>query len=296
MSTKIPVSCAFEPTPIEIALDNILPSKPLPDALSKNAKYQQIRSSIQEVGLVEPPVVARVRRSKDKWLLLDGHLRVRALKGLSHTTVLCLVATEEEAFTYNKRVNRLATIQEHKMILRAVERGVSPERIAAALNVNVGSIRQKYRLLDGICAEVEDLLKDRICPINTFEALKRMRPLRQIEAAQLMIAADNFSVPYAQALLASSFRGQRLDEQKPKPRRPASTQIPKLEQEVTTLQSEVKAVEQAYARDQLTLVLARAYISSLINNENVAGFLSKHHPEIAAQFEEIAAAPGSPNV
>lgn len=53
-----------------------------------------------------------------------------------------LVATEDEAFTYNK-VSRIAVIQEHKMILKAIEKGVPEERLAMALNVNVSSIRPR---------------------------------------------------------------------------------------------------------------------------------------------------------
>ncbi|WP_243637653.1 MULTISPECIES: hypothetical protein [Brevundimonas] len=50
-----------------------------------------------------------------------------------------------ESFTYNKRVNRLATIQEHYMIVRALERGVPEEKLARELNV----IRQRRHLLAG---------------------------------------------------------------------------------------------------------------------------------------------------
>ena len=46
---------------------------------------------------------------------------------MGETEVVCLVSTDDEAFTYNKRVNRLAIIQEHKMILKAIERGASEE-------------------------------------------------------------------------------------------------------------------------------------------------------------------------
>lgn len=48
--------------------------------------------------------------------------------------IACLISTDDEAFTYNKRVNRIAIIQEHKMILKAIEKGVSEERIAKSLN------------------------------------------------------------------------------------------------------------------------------------------------------------------
>ena len=39
----------------------------------------------------------------------------------------------DRSYTYNKRINRLAAVQEHRMIVRAVDRGVSEERIAEAL-------------------------------------------------------------------------------------------------------------------------------------------------------------------
>ena len=80
---------------------------------------------------------------RGKYLLLDGHLRIEVLKDRGETEVVCLVSTDDEAFTYNKRVNRLAIIQEHRMILKAVERGVSGGRIAKALNVDVAMHRSE---------------------------------------------------------------------------------------------------------------------------------------------------------
>ena len=56
-----------------------------------------------------------------------------ALRDLGRSVAPCLVAIDDEAYTYNNRVNRVSTIQEHFMIRRAVERGVSPERLAKAL-------------------------------------------------------------------------------------------------------------------------------------------------------------------
>jgi hypothetical protein len=58
-------------------------------------------------------------------------------------------------------VNRIATIQEHVMILKTIKSGVSEERIAKVLNVDVGSIRKKRDLLDGICKEAAEILKNR---------------------------------------------------------------------------------------------------------------------------------------
>ena len=150
---------AFEPECVFVELAEIFPVKQLQKRVKKTKKYLQISASIREVGIIEPPVVVRARGKKGKLLLLDGHLRIEILKELGAKGVMCLVATEDEAFTYNKRINRLATIQEHKMILKAIERGVSQERIAKTLDINVSTIRQKRSLLDGICPETAELLK-----------------------------------------------------------------------------------------------------------------------------------------
>ena len=134
-----------------------------------------------EIGIVESPIVARDRNDQGKYLLLDGHLRIDVLKHRGATEVVCLISKDDEAFTYNKRVNRIAAIQEHRMILKAVERGVSEQRIAKALNVDVQSIRRKRHLLDGICAEVAQILKDKHIAMQTFTELKKMMPLRRLK-------------------------------------------------------------------------------------------------------------------
>jgi|SRR5215469_13413991 len=188
------VKAAFEETGRRIAIGDIRPLKLVTDIVKKTPKYRQIAASIAEVGIVEPPVVARDRSERGKYLLLDGHLRIEVLKERGETDVVCLISTDDEAFTYNKRVNRIAIVQEHQMILKAIERGVSEERIAKSLNVDVASIRRKRRLLNGICPEAAELLKDKHVAIPSFSELKKLAPLRQIEAAELMVAMNKYTI------------------------------------------------------------------------------------------------------
>lgn len=285
------VTIAFESESILISLPNILPVKQLAASIKKSRKYQQISASIQEVGIIEPPVVARQNGQKGKFLLLDGHLRIEVLKELEVGEVTCLVATDDEAFTYNKRINRLATIQEHKMILKAIERGVPEDRIAKALDVNISSIRHKRRLLDGICPEAAELLKDKHCPMNTFQSLKKMKPMRQVEVAELMISMNNFSVTYAKALLAATPQDQLIDSGKPKAFKGISPeQIARMEKEMASLQHEIKLIEDSYGSDHLNLVLARGYLVSLLNNSKVSRYLSQNHTEILSEFQRISEA------
>ena len=280
---------AFERKSVFVKFSNILPVKQLPKRVKKTKKYLQISASIREVGIIEPPVVFRERDKKGKFLLLDGHLRIEVLKELGVQGVTCLVATDDEAFTFNKRINRLATIQEHKMILKAIKRGVPQKRIAKALGINILAIRQKRSLLEGICAETVELLKDKHCPTNTFQSLKKMKPMRQVEVAELMIAMDNYSVSYSKALVVATPQEQLVESEKPKSFKGISAeQIARMETEMAKLQREMKLIEDSYGPDHLNLVLARGYLVSLLENEEVSRYLAQNHNEILSEFRRIS--------
>jgi len=281
-----PVKLGFEETSLRIQLDAILPLRDVSDAIRKTMKYNQIAASIDEVGIIEPPVVVRDAKNGDRYHLLDGHLRVDILQRRGDREVVCLVATDDEAFTYNKRVSRIAIIQEHKMILNAVRKGVSEERLARALNVNISNIRIKRNLLVGICPEVAELLRDRHVPINVFQELRRMKPMRQIEAAQAMIAMNRFSLPYAKSLVASTPADQLVDRKAPKPRGLTAEQIAVMQRESENLDREFRSIETTYGVDHLDLVVAIGYVSKLLGNARVVRYLAQQHSDIFSEFQK----------
>ena len=282
------VKMAFEEQGKQIAISDIQPLKLVGDAIRKTPKYLQIAASIREVGIIEPPIVARDQSEMGKYLLLDGHLRIDVLKQLEKTQVSCLVSTDDEAFTYNKRVNRLAVVQEHRMILNAVKRGVPEARIAKALNVDVAHISRKRRLLEGICSEVADILKDKHVAINTFIELRKMNPLRQIEAAELMVAMNKYTVSYAKSLVAATPQTQLAEIDKPKRVSGLSEeQIGLMERESVNLDREFKIAEKSYGIDHLDLVLANGYLGKLLGNARVVRYLAQHHSDILAEFQKL---------
>jgi ParB-like chromosome segregation protein Spo0J len=283
------VEMGFESKPVRLSVASIQSPYAVPDSVKKTRKYARIISSTREVGIIEPPIVARVRDKPNDFLLLDGHLRIEALKDLGETEVTCLVSTDDEAFTYNKRVNRLAIIQEHKMILKAIERGVPEARIASALNIDVSTLRHKIRLLDGICAEAADLLKDKHVSGNTFWSLRKMTPLRQIEAAELMIAMNKYTGSYARALLAATSQSQLVETSKPKVLKGLTDeQMSLMERESANLEREFKIAEQSYGTDHLDLVVAKGYLAKLLRNARVVRYLAQHHEEFLGEFQKIA--------
>jgi ParB-like chromosome segregation protein Spo0J len=280
---------AFEGEGLRIAIADIQPLKLVSEAIRKTPKYAQIAASIREVGIIEPPIVARDQSEPGKYLLLDGHLRIDVLKEMGETDVTCLISTDDEAFTYNKRVNRLAMIQEHRMIVKAVERGVPEERIAKALDVDVASIVRKRRLLDGICSEVAEILKDKHIAIHTFTELKKLVPLRQIEAAELMVAMNKYTISYAKSLVAATPQAQLVEADKPKRVSGLSDeQIALMERESVNLGREFKIAEKSYGTDHLDLVLTNGYLGKLLGNARVVRYLAQHHNDILAEFQKLA--------
>jgi hypothetical protein len=282
------VKRGFQAEGILLPLTQIVPSKRVQGLVRGSRKYRQIAASIAEIGIIEPLVVYPLAGATGKYVLLDGHLRYDVLQQRGITEALCLIAIEHEAYTFNKRVNRLATIQEHFMILRAIDSGVSEQRMARALDVDIQSIRQKVSLLDGICPEAVELLKHKHIAANAFRILKKMRPLRQVEVAELLLAANNFSMSYVKALFAATNQSLLLETEKPKRLHGLSPeQMQKMEREIEGLQKDLKLIEESYGTEMLNLVLARAYLLKLLNNQRVLRYLGQNHGELLAALRSV---------
>ncbi|MBN8607440.1 MAG: ParB N-terminal domain-containing protein [Caulobacterales bacterium] len=286
-----PVKASFEPDIVQLPMAAILPLKTIPETVKDSVKFRRIAQSIREIGIIEPIVVSRSKDDPDIYLLLDGHVRYTIMRDDNQPTITCLISDDDEAFTYNKRVNRLATIQEHFMIMRALDRGVSEEKLARALNVEVKHLKRRKTLLDGICPEVVDLLKDKSVNPGTFEVLRKMKPYRQIEAADLMASAGNFSSSYAKALLAGTKQDDlaRPDVQK-KVHGLTPEQMSRMEREMETVTGDFKAIEASYGEDVLHLVVASGYLNRLISNPAIEDYLERRHPELLIEFRAVVAA------
>lgn len=279
---------AFEDSTLRIPIADIIPLREFRPDVRKSVKYRQIAASIEEVGIIEPPVVVRDPLAKGRFRLLDGHLRIDILVAQGVKEVVCLIATEDEAFTYNRRVSRIAIIQEHRMILQAVKRGVSEERLARALNVNIHSIRKKRNLLVGICSEAADLLRDKHVPLNAFTELRRLKPMRQIAAAEMMIAMNKYSLGYVKSIVAATPADQLVEGKQQTVRGLSPEQVDLMTQEAERLDREFKLIEQSYGADHLDLVLATAYVASLLDNARVVRHLAQSHADLLHEFQKIA--------
>jgi RepB plasmid partitioning protein/ParB-like nuclease domain len=288
---KVPAPAAFEQEIVLLALSAMLPLSEVTAANKRMRSYKRIAQSIAEVGVVEPLVVYKQPEKDAKYLLLDGRLRRAALLDLGQAEAPCILAHDDEAFTYNKRVNHVAPVQEHLMIVRALERGIPEKKLARALNVNIQHIKRRASLLNGICPEVIATLKDKAVNPVTFDALRKMKPDRQIEACGLMASTSNFSSSYAKSLVAASKR----EDIKTPPRSPrvsgvTAADLRLMEREMARTQRDFKPTEASYGQDMVTLVIATGYVAKLTGNARIQRYLHENHPEMLTEFRKIVAA------
>ena len=278
----------FQEKLIELAVEELFPTKTISITARKCRKYSQVLSSIREVGLIEAPVVALFKKEKG-YLLLDGHVRIMALKELGVERVFCLISTDDETYTYNKYINRLTAVQEHHMIVKAVQSGVSEEKLARALNLDIGTIRNKKNLLEGICPEAVELLKDKAVPEPVFKVLRKMLAPRQVIVAMLMNDQNKFNSNYAKALLEATPSHQLVNRGKPRKETPAIlARQARLEEESLALSTEIGSLKEQYGTAMIDMTSMQAYLKRLIRNEAVAKYLRDFNESFYDKFKEIA--------
>ena len=282
------VKSAFQPKVVRLEINRLVPLSKFNAQGRNHQKYKQIAASIAVLGVIEPLVVFPL--AGGRYRVLDGGKRLDILLQRKMALVDCLLATEDEGYTYNRRVNYLSPVGEHQMILRALEHN-SEERIAEALNVDVGTIRLKRDLLHGMCKEAVDILKDRRVTARAFLVLKKMKPVRQVEAAQLMVASDMYSGRFAEALLAGTKDEMLANPAADRPKKSVTEeQRMRMQRETDSLIRNLKVVEQSYGTEVLTLSVASKYLSRILANARVRRELERHHPEILRELESVVAA------
>jgi ParB-like chromosome segregation protein Spo0J len=274
---------AFLPEAAMVVLEKILPSKRLKPGSKKTARYKMIEASVREVGIIEPLIVYRDGKA-GTYLLLDGHVRLEILRDLGRVDALCLVSLDDENCTYNIEVSRLAPIQECRMILNAIAQGVPEDRIARSLNVTPKTIKDSRSKLTDISSDAIEILKDKPVADMALRLLKKVKPYRQVEMAELMVLSSMYTVSYAKALFAATSSDQLAAPPKVDTR---PEQLAKLETEMRAIEREFVVQEDSFSRDTLNLQLARGYLKTLLGNTKVGRYLSQKHGELLGQLKKV---------
>ncbi len=157
---------------------------------------------------------------------------------------------------------------------------MSEERVAGALNVDIRAGRRKRDLLKGICSEVVNLLENHRLSEKAFSALRKMKLLRQIESAELMVASNNFSLRFINAILSMTKPDMLISgEPRGTGRMHNGVRNSSLQNEQTNLVRQLKAIENSYGTDMLSLAVSRKYVERIMANAKVKRYLESTCPE-----------------
>lgn len=282
MSKQIETGFLLEP--LDVPLTKLLPSSRLAEGVKASPRYETIVASVREVGIIEPLIVYPERGAKGLYVVLDGHLRLEILKDLGRASVVCLVAKDDESYTYNTHVSRVAPIQEVGMIRKAIAAGVSEERIAKALNLTTQTIRRNARRLKGICPEAVDILKDKPISEVALAVLRKVKPYRQIEMADLMARTGHYTSAYARTLLLRTPKDQCVNGAQ-KDLRPED--VRRLEAESRASEKEFVLATESHGKNVMDLMLLRTYFKKLLDNARVIKFMAQRKPDLLRELQGV---------
>jgi ParB-like chromosome segregation protein Spo0J len=280
------VKMAFERETITLPLAEILPTKTLSATAKSSATYKIVEASLGVVGMVEPLVV--FRQTDGTYILLEGHGRLSALLEAGTKTAECLVSTDDTALGYKRWVSHLAPIQANRMIVKALDAGVPDERLAKALNRPVATIRMSRTMLKDICAEALELLKDKPIKEAALRIFKHVKPLRQIEMADLMNKMANYSKGYATAIVSRTKPDMLVEPANVTvPARPKPEDLARMEVEMEALERDILLIDESHGRNVVNLTIARNYVKKLLENAKVAKYLATKHGDLLTEFQRI---------
>jgi ParB/RepB/Spo0J family partition protein len=180
-----------------------------------NEALQELTNDINSVGLSTPLTVRRNQLLSDRYTLIAGHRRLKALKSLGHKTVPCLVKSIESDkdrlkadvmhLTSNimtrdrtvlERAREAKLLKERIMALKEIEpdayKGKTDEIVAKMMKVSSSYVRQLVRV-ENADDDIKELLADEVIGIADALKLQTMDSVQKKEVAEKIRSASSDS-------------------------------------------------------------------------------------------------------
>ena len=117
--------------------------------------------------------------------------------------------------------------------------------------------------------------------------------MRQIEAAELMISANRFVLPYVKMLLAATRPEMLVEAKKAKQLGASPEDIARMERQLEKLYQDYKVDEDALGESMLVLVVAKGFVGRLLRNEALSAYLARHHGHLMGELTSVMEAVAS---
>jgi len=274
---------SFSRVTVTHPLDELRLSRPLPPGATRTERFRRLLRSMERLGQVVPLVVlppVGVPLPSSDVLIVDGELRFTALQRLGICTACCIQPIPRSSTPRSERLNMPSVAQEFQIVRRAVDAGVCTADLARMFGVPTFAIELRLGMLSGICPDALLLLGDTPASEGAYTALRRLRPKRQVEAAQAMLDLDDFSARIALALVRSTPGDQFI--RKPKfiwtdEEKAAASQ---LREEFAATAAETRRLLAHHAQATLELAVLAAHVRALLTNPVLVRWLARHRPEL----------------
>ena len=254
----------------------------------KLISYNSILSSIREVGIIQPLVVC-VSPNSGKYKILDGHVRFYALRELKQKYVYCIIANDNERYTFDAQINNLNTFQKAAMIAKAVRNHVSVKRIASALGISEKQILSDMNVAEGLDGKVVEILKTANVTSKSLRELKRVRNARQIQIAQMMKSSNNYSFTFVSSLVSASLPCDfHEDQRKPGKTRMDFSEIRTLEMASDSLEKRAKESLEKYHAQIFDLVTIIGFLRRLMGDDRIKGYISRNFADYYPELKKIS--------
>jgi len=282
----MPTECKIDGRDIELIRLRPLHKREID--FERNRGFRKILASIASIGLIEPLAVLR-ENGATTYVILDGYLRFTACQKLGVKSVPCIVYKENQAYSFNKNVNRLSPFQEIRMLRKSLETIDEP---TIARTFGVKSIRHRlgpgvirYLHPDVVKAFESDMFR-RACAIEFASVV----PERQIEIFREMKKIGDYSAVFCRSMVLqtpAAKRNKRAIHRQGWAK--DQTRKKDLVNRLKHAEAQHDFYSTLYRQYSADLLRVTFYIRKLIANPKVEAHLKIHHQEILTRFSEIIA-------
>ena len=144
---------------------------------------RRLIGSVAEIGQQVPVVVIR---DADRLVLIDGYLRIEALRRLHRDTALATTwpVTEIEALVHHRHLSgaKRVALEDAWLLARLREHGLTMEQLARQLCRSTSWVSRRLGLLDALDSSAQDLVRAGTVPAHA--AMKYLVPLARANKSQ----------------------------------------------------------------------------------------------------------------
>jgi len=268
----------------DIPIEMLTPLKERQINLKKHRGFQRIKSTIETVGLIEPLCVYK---EANGYVILDGYLRFKALQELDITTVPCWIHKDKEAYTYNRMVNRLSTVQQSRMLHQSLDT-LDRKTIEQVFGLKTIGYRLATNILSQLHASIIKAVDKGAISRRCATQLTHVKKERQEHILKEMKRTSDYSISFARALIIKTTPEMRSQKgQANKPWAGNNEKKKQLVEKLEEVQNRYDFYSNLYRQYSTDLLRLCVYARKLISNETIARHLEDSFPEILDRLQSI---------